>query len=100
MYFNGLKIYTLDFELTRKIQRHRPEDYADFIMMYFYYRKLLGDYVFLNKDNKLQFNDKFNILVDKKDDYIINFIKNEIDKKYPLDEASNINKNVIGEMFY
>lgn len=100
MFFNGLKVYIMDFELVRKIFRHRVQDYADFIMMYFYYRDLLGNYVYLNEDDKLQFNKNLNIEVNKKNDYMINLIKNEIDKKYKKEESNVVTKKVIDEMFY
>lgn len=100
MYFNGLKLYTTDFEIVRKIQRHGEQDYADFIMMYFNNRLLLGRYVYLNMDNKLQFIDDLKVDVDKKSDELIDLIKNEIDKKYEKNDSSKINKKIIGELFY
>ena len=99
LYFNGLKIYNLEFEIVRKI-RHKIQDYSDFIMMYFYHRNLLGHYVYLNKDNKLEFEKSLNVQIEKKNDYLINKIKNEIDKKYPKKESEPITKKVIEEMFY
>ena len=100
MYYNGLKIYLMDHEIVRKMLRHRAQDYADFIMMYFYHRPLLGQYVYLNKENKLEFNKNFNIEVDKNNNHLIEKIKNEMDKKYSQYESSKFNKNIISEMFY
>lgn len=100
MYFNGLKIYTLGFELTRKILRHRKQDYADFTVMYFNYRDLLGDYVYLDKNNKIQFNKKFGIHTKDEDKGVIRKIKAEIDKKYGENISSVISDNIIKSLFY
>ena len=95
MYFNGLKLYTIEFELVRKILRHRKQDYADFIVMYFNYRDLLGNYVYLDRNNKLQFNKKFGIDVRKEDRGVIRKVKAEIDKKYDKNISSIITDNIV-----
>lgn len=95
MYFNGLKLYTIEFELVRKILRHRKQDYADFIVMYFNYRDLLGNYVYFDKNNKLQFNKKFEIDVRKEDRGVIRKVKAEIDKKYDKNISSILTDNIV-----
>ena len=98
MYFCGLKIYTIDFELTRKILRHRKQDYADFIVMYFNYRDLLENYVYLDKNNKLQFNKKFGIDVREEDKGVIRKVKSQIDNKYSKDISSVLTDSIVKSM--
>lgn len=97
LYFNGLKIYNIEFELIRKVLRHMAKDYADFIIMYFKFRNLLSNYVYLNKNNKLEFRPDLNVKVDKLDDNTLNEIYNIIKTKYNINNV--ITKNIISDLF-
>lgn len=119
--FHGVKIYLIDYELVRKINRltiknypqeshnyyHKQvaKDYTDFIMMYFYHRNLLGHYAYLDKDNKIKINDDFKIesvnLKDydenKKSEFIETIMSNL--NRYLKHESNKINKDIIISLF-
>lgn len=96
MYFNGIKINLIYHLMTKKIHDHDPLDLADIIVMYFNNKELLGDRVFLDKNNRIQFNKNLNIKIDNMDNKMINKIYFNIEKYYPY---NNINKNIIKELF-
>ncbi len=121
--FHGIKIYLMDFELTKKILRinklnfiydnkyhttkhiiQYAKDYTDFIMMYFFNRRLLGHYVFMDKNNKLKINNDFKIeelnfneLSEENKNIFINIVLYNL-KRYPIEESQKINKKIIEKM--
>ena len=118
--FHGIKIYLIDYELVRKIFRldkknydnkeeyyikQSAKDYTDFIMMYFYHRKILGHYMFMDKDNKLKINKDFKIedikLKDISEELQNTFIKTIFDnlRRYTKEESQKINKEIIIKLF-
>lgn len=50
-YFNGLKIYTINYEIIRKIYRNRKQDHADFLMMSSLYTELISQFVRMKNGN-------------------------------------------------
>ena len=112
--FHGIKIYLFEYELVRKIFRlddknynqnmnyyinQSAKDYTDFIILYFYYRNLLGHYAYLNTQKKLLINDDFKInpinlnnLDDHNKSIFINVIKNNL-KRYPKEQSEKITEN-------
>jgi hypothetical protein len=99
MYFQGMKLYLLDHEIVRKILRHGEQDYADFIMMYFYWRLQLGHYIYLDKNNKMHFFNSYDELFDKHSDHLVQLISGEFRKKYLPKEYTEITDNVIKHLF-
>lgn len=65
-YRQGIKLYKLDFEIIRKINRiHKTElvpqlasDFSDLIMLYFKKRLLLKNYIFLNENQQMVLDGK------------------------------------------
>jgi hypothetical protein len=100
MYFGGMKMYNLDLEIVRKINRVEflHQDIADFIMMYFYNRILLGYYVFVDKNNKLSFHSKFGNKKIKKTTDLIKKIKNFIDSRYVINKSKMITDRIIDQI--
>lgn len=100
MYFGGLKIYNIDLEIVRKINRveYVYQDCADFIMMYFYSRILMGQYVFVDKNNKLVFHERFGSKKIKKTPELIKKIKNYIDSRYNINKSKQITEKIIDSM--
>ena len=99
MYFQGCKLYLLKFEIVRKLFRHNPLDYADFIMMYFFNRTLLDYYVYIDKD-KLTFYPKYEITENRESPKLIENILNEIHKKYINLENKQINPQIIKSLLF
>ena len=121
MYFHGVKMYLIDHELVRKIHRldrknyksdaleyfikQSGKDYTDFIMMYFYARKLLGHYAYLDKNNKFRINDDFkieqfnlkNYEEFQRKEFISTILANL--KRYSKDESNKINEKLIRDLF-
>lgn len=90
MYFQGIKMFTLDIELLKKIMRNRTEDHVDFIMISLLCPKVISDHVRLNKtfaDSKYIKNTK----IDK------NNLDSDFLKSGPLFLISNKYRSVVGE---
>lgn len=86
MYYQGIKLYLFDHEMVRKLFRHSPKDYADFIVMLLFKRDLVNDYLTIDSTYRL-------------------IVRDEIIKKFKLDLnydliLSNINNKTIDRIYY
>lgn len=95
-YYNGIKYYLLDYELIKKILQQNPSDYADLIMIYFNHKNLIGNLIYLDKNNKLQFTAQ--VETTKPDRINYQKIFHHIQKKYKPAEYKNITVDVIKQM--
>ena len=98
-YSNGLKHYIIDIEIIRKFLRFRPEDYADFVMLYLKFKNQIQNKITLNENMTLKLPDY------AKDKKIISYSNDVSDdtlklihKKYMKNDYSDITKNVIKEI--
>ena len=103
IYFQGLKIVTLDFEILRKIIRNKTQDHIDFCMISILnsnylkkyliptkeYRDDINDIININsyndidiKNYKIDNNNKFFIIANTYDDIKGQFDTRSIDNKY------------------
>lgn len=105
MYFQGIKIYLLDHELSRKLFRHKSQDCADFMVMLLYYRNLVDKYVTID-ENTLKMIVKPLIIdeldlpkdIDKADQLIVDEVYNTINKKYSNQIKSKISIDMIKKL--
>jgi hypothetical protein len=100
MYINGIKFCAFNLELIRKINRieYVNQDIADIIMIYFYKRLLLGHYVFLDRNNKLSFHEKFGSKKIRKTPELLKKIKNFIDNRYLTHKSKTITERIIDSL--
>ena len=97
-YNNGLKHYIIDIELIRKFLRFRPEDYADFVMLYLKFKNIIQNKITLDDNMTIKLPD---YAKDKKIMSYSNDVSDDtlklIQKKYIKNDYSDITKNVIQE---
>ena len=95
-YFNGFKHYLIDFEIVKKFLRYRPEDYADFIIMYLKFKDIIENRLILDENMKLklpEYSKNNKLKKYSNDPYKDTF--EIIKKKYLPQDYSDININII-----
>lgn len=95
-YFQGLKVYLLDYEIVRKLYRAGEQDFADFIMILFSKPELINDFITISDDNKLVFKHikpKTKITPE-----FIDLIMNVIKRKYNAKNTEKINEKMINNL--
>jgi len=95
-YFNGIKFYILDFEIVRKFLRFKPEDYADFVILYLKYKNVIENKIILDENMHIKLPEY------AKDRKLVSYSGNVyndtldlIRKKYTTEDCEDITINVI-----
>lgn len=96
-YYGGFKFYKPEYEIVRKMIRIRPQDLADFMMLFLYFKDIV--------DDKLQLDNLNKFIVPS---YGGNIWKTEntfkrclqlMKERYTYDDTKNITIEVIKQMF-
>lgn len=97
LYYCGIKINILVFELARKYMRLAPKDFSDLIIMYFKFKNIVNNQIMLDDNMKFRlpsYSD-INSVKYQYNEKTFKFIQILMKKKYLPDDYKDISINII-----
>lgn len=95
-YYGGIKIYKIEYEITRKYLRLRGQDIADLLMLYLNFKNIISNNIQLDSKNKIILPIYANKSIDIKTfEKALKLIK----ERYPRTDYQNVDINMIKNIF-
>ena len=96
-YYNGIKVYKMDYEIVRKFIRIRGQDIADIAMLYLNFKNIVGTQIQMDNNNKIIYPKYTGELWDNNKTFQKAY--DLIKKRYTLRDTSIVTISMLKHMF-